>query len=504
MKHLAWLATILITVGAAAPAEAHPRCGTIELLPALPRGAAPVVPRRAAGAAKMERDFYGRPAHIRTSANFAVKWGPTGTFTQEQATFLLESLEIAWRYEMEDRAFTPPVGTETYLYNVYIHNTGLNIPDLGYSTYAFIDDEGFPYMMITPLIIDRDDPYLAGETNVTTAHEFFHTVQFATGAYDYFSNGPAYWYWEATADWTSSQVWPDEPVTKEFMPYYLLAPHVGIEAVVFPDESQLDPIMLHHYGAQALPLYLSEQVADIQLIVDSWEEAQPADDPLRNLDGLLAPHGSDLDRAFADFAAHCAAVDFPRRQHYLDAIERAIDGAPDYDHRVAAVIDPAGTAGAVAAPAELLPEAWAFNTLHLDAPAPGRWRLAIDGDPAGSRGTATNLRARVVRTRPAGVEYVALATDGRTGEQIVEVTDDTALDLIVTSQPATTIPDETFAYRYRVEPVVDECTGPDCDPGPGPDEPGGCGCRSTQPGDAAPFGLVLGLWLISLWRRRHG
>jgi len=465
LRRAAAMKRILVALAViAAPAPAHAarevRCGTgvaLALVPPVARRRAAPVSRLPSGTAKQMRDAFGPVPHARRSANFAVKWGNQGTVPGGTVDTVLAALEVAWQNEIESMELPLPVGADTTLFNIYLYGTGLAVPDFGFSAFTGIDDEGYPYVVLPP--DDLTSPAALDLMQVTTAHEFFHAIQMGIGAYDAAAGSTGYWYWEATADWMSLQIWPDSPVARDYLPFYLMAPHVGIESVVFPDAGEFTPIMLHHYGASLLPVYLSEEVADASLVLDSWTTAGPADDPLAVLGTLLAERDLDLGEVFADFAATNAVLDYPDRALIDASMDRARASYPNFDQRVAAHVSPAD-GSLVAAPAATLPQAWAYNVIEIERP--GEVDIAIEPDPVGSAGTAARLLTRVVP-----------------GDDLTR--------LVVVSEPDRSVPGETFAYRIALTPP----------PVPPVEEPstddGGCSTTGTAPTElpAAVFFLFL-------------
>ena len=448
------------------PATAHAsqfvRCGTRAALALNPPSRAERPSALPSIAGKRMRDAFGRAPHARRSANFVLKWGDERAVSGETVDAILAMLEVAWQHEIDEMQLPPPVGADAWLFNIYLYGTGLAVPDFGFSAYTGIDDEGFPYVVLPP--DDLVSPEAVDLMQVTTAHEFFHAIQMGIGAYDAAAGSTGYWYWEATADWMSLQIWPDSPVARDYLPFYLMAPHVGIESVEFPDAEEFSPLQLHHYGASLLPVYLSDHVADRAMVLDSWTTAGPTDEPLAVLGGLLAERDLDIGEVFADFAAKNAVLDYPDRALIEDSMGKALAVYPDFDNSVAARVSP--TDGElVAAPVATLPEAWAYNVIEIERA--DEIDVSIEPDELGSAGTAARF---VTRLLP--------------GDDITR--------LVVVSEPERTIPGETFAYRIALTPPPDE-TEP-----PAPDDDGGCSIS----GGSVPHGPVVALLLVLLRRRR--
>jgi hypothetical protein len=438
------LAVIAVPTTARAAREIRCRTGIALAATGQRRAIASSLPSLAEGG-KVMRDAFGRPPHARRSANFAVKWGDARPVDPAMVEAVLEMLEIAWRDEIDSMDLPVPVGSDTALFNIYLYGTGLAVPDFGFGAYTGIDGDGFPYVVL-PADLDLASDEAVDLMRVTTAHEFFHAIEMKTGAYDAAAGSTGYWYWEASADWMAVQVWPQSPVARDYLPFYLLAPHVGIESVVFPDADEFEPIMLHHYGAALLPVYLSEVVADRSLVLESWTTAAPADAPLAVLAALLAQREVDLDEVFADFAAANALLDYPDRALIEAAIDKTRAAYPDYDHRVAAQV--AGEEADVAAPPATLPEAWAYNVVEIEDA--GSADISIAADPLGSKGTAAHVLTRILR-------------------------DEDTTRVIVVSTPERSLPGETFAYRIALTPPPDQTEPPADDDDGGCSAAGGCG-----------------------------
>ncbi|HEU5061480.1 MAG TPA: DUF6055 domain-containing protein [Kofleriaceae bacterium] len=461
------LALALTAVPTSARAARDVRCGTHVAV--AHRGPVRVLAERGAGERKVMRDAFGPAPHARRSANFALKWGDQGgPVDRDAVAAILEMLETAWQQEIESMGLPLPVGADAALFNVYLYGTGLAVPDFGFSAYTGIDDEGYPYVVLPP-DLDLANAEAVDLMQITTAHELFHAIQMGTGAYDAAAGSHGYWYWEATADWMSLQVWPDSPVARDYVPFYLLAPHVGIESVEFPDPDGFSPLQLHHYGASILPVYLSDHVADRTLVLESWTTAAPADEPLAVLGGLLADRGLDMDEVFADFAAKNALLDYPDRALIEESTEKLLAVYPDYDRRIAARLS-AADGELVAAPAATLPQAWAYNVIEIERPAD--LDISIEPEELGSAGTPARLVSRLLA-----------------GDDIAR--------LVVVSRPDRTIPGETFPYRIALTPPPAETEPPTAE------DDGGCSAAGGAASHLSVATLLVALLLARRSRQRR-
>lgn len=480
------LLALVLPLPAAASAPPRVACGTARHLGEIrAHGPIQIAPAPAFGGVKAQRDAFGTFPNVRTSTNFALKWGPGATYSETLATKALEALELGWTVEMGTMAHPVPEGTDTYLLNVYIGNSGGVAPDINFAgAYASIDQQGHPYVVLSPDITEYFEmPGYEGYAGTTVVHELYHTVQFATGS---FGANDAYWFWEATADWAAGEVYPDDESSYAFVGAWALYPHVPIDFADYADEGTL--IELHQYGASIFPQFLTDEIADFTLVRDAWVSGGANGDPLEVLDGLLAAGGSDVRTAFADFSARLAFWDFPRGEQYEMWADYYADSYPNEDDRIAASVGRSGTSGWEKAPAATLPAAFGTNLVVL-SPTDRVLSVAVEADAEGSAGSAGTLRAFVAVRNGSAVSYHPLVFDGRTGS--VEVDGNVeALTLVVTPLPASDQGvDETFGYRFRV------------DAGGGGSNDRGCSAGGTRAGSLGLLVLALAPFAAILRRR---
>lgn len=471
-------------------ASAPPRvaCGTARHLGEIrAHGPIQIAATPAFGGVKTQRDAFGTFPNVRTSANFALKWGPGATYSETIAAKALEAFELGWAVEMETMGHPVPEGTATNLLNVYIGATGGDSPDINFDgAYASIDQQGHPYVVMSPSITEYfDTPGWEGYAATTAVHELYHTVQFATGS---FGANDAYWFWEATADWAAGEVYPDDDSSYAFVGAWALYPHVPIDFADYYDEGTL--IELHQYGASIFPQFLTDEIGDFSLVRDAWVSGGAGGDPLEVLDGLLAAEGSDVRTAFADFSARLAFWDFPRGEQYEMWAEYYAGAYPNEDDRIAASIGRSGTGGWENAPAATLPAAFGTNLIVL-SPTDRVIEVSVEADAEGSAGSPGTLRAFVAVRNGGAVSYHPLVFDGRTGSVEVEGNVE-ALTLVVAPLPASDQGvDETFGYRFRV----------DADGGGSKDR--GCSVGGSRAGSLGAFVLALAPLAAFLRRRRY-
>lgn len=478
---------LFVLAGCQPPAEpvsshAPIRCGTSPRhLAAMPRARAAL---KADGPRQL-RDGYGTFESPILSERFALKWGPDATVDPAVGERILQGLERAYAVEVEMQGHPAPAGIDAYYLNVYVGNSGGGAPEIPFEgAYVTIDPEGHPIMTLHPKLLGLSPHY----ADAVTAHELFHTVQLATEKY---ATDNGYWFWEATAEWAATEVYPDHP--EDLVGAYALLPHVSLTYVDYPDENTL--IEGHHYGAAIFPRYVTEKAADWTAIRDAW--TAPADplDPMRSLDAILRARGGGVDEAYARFAATNATWDYERGRAYEQMAGTFASYYPDEDARVAADLGSDGAQGWVEAKAATRPWRYGYNIVRAKAPSAGAWRIGFEGDAAGSYGSASHFRVTLVRERTGGRrEYVPLALDqaGKAEITVEDVGEERALHLVVAADPQTADLEETFGYRYLMEPIVPEPEPEPISPEPTmPSSSGGCAVAGRAP--ASGVALLLGL-----------
>lgn len=489
-RHLLLVATLALTLPAApAAADTHSiRCGTPDRLPELHTRVRPAPVAHAGPAGKLVRDGFGGPfTGVRESTNFAVKW-QSADVSEAKAQIVLDTLEASWLV-FAALGHAGPTGTETYKLNAYIHTIDDN-PSIDFDGgYAWVDDQGYPYFVISANIAE-------GTTlQHVTAHELYHDYQLSLPA---FQEGSAYWFWESTADWAAQEVYPASSDGYSFVGGYALLPELALFSA--GDPFAKDPLPgYHQYGASIFERYLTDREDNPTLIAQAWETSDAADDPLRVLDALLAS-GSTAE-IFAEMAAHNAVWDYPQRElilPWIDYFRAAFPGVAPYH----ATVFGDGTGGFLDSPEARPLRSWGYHHLRLVSPADGVFEIALEVDAQGSLGTPATWFAAVVAVTEAGLQYVEVPISGTTGELTVTLPEGPAdglhyLAIGVTGDARDDT--ETFAYRYRIRPV-EAPAGPDAGPGEVPDEPGGC-CSSG--GGGAPGSALLALLVMTLFRPRR-
>ena len=491
------MAPLLLLAGLAAAGPLLP-CGVPLLQPLPPLDVPPAPP---AVGDKVERDAYGTFPNSLQSENFIVKWGDRGGVDPDEVQALLDAFEDGWAVEIETMAHPAPPSTDTYLFNVYIGNTGSDTPDdYGAAGYYNPDDDGYPMIVIAQDTL-KDAAYM----EITAVHEFYHAIQNGLDAYTY--TGDAAWYWEATADWVASQVYPDNLNYAVFLVGFAYLPYLPVNYFNYPDSGALDEY--HQYGAFIFPLFLTEQVADWTLVRDSWVDAE-SNDPLDELDRLLqAGYGTSINEVYPSFAAHNATWDYANGDDYDAALDSYTFWYGDEDARIIDSYNEEGTDGDVSPPPETLPQRYGYNVFEVRSPRAGAYDVQFTGDAAGSNENAATFAVTLVAETDGVASYTPLPlTDNAGAAQIATTGEESSLYLVVSAWSDRHRDDETFGYTFRITPgeapdspapeddTADDTGGTGVLKDP---EPKACACAAASPTGGAWAGLALGL---ALSRRR--
>jgi hypothetical protein len=503
--------TLLVAVVLLAACQAPPpssrqlplRCDTVpRLLAARAAHPRPTLRAGKADGALELRDPFGVEGMVTTSAHFALRVGPDVVLTARQRSAILDTLESAFTRYVVDMRLPAPIGSERYFVNAYIGNSGGGAPPIDFEgAFATVDDEGFPFMVIHPALLEVES-----QLKLTSAHEFFHTIQEATGPkFEYDEGIGSGWWWEATAEWASIETFPQ--YVEGFVATYAMQPHISVNYMDYPDTGDL--IEYHHYGATIFARYLTEKVAgDFSVVRDTWLPSSPPPprDVVGALDRILGTRTTptSVRGIFADFALRNAIWDYERGDRYDRNTQRLADAfGPANDLRVVADLPARGTAGEARVDDARLPWGLAYNVIRVKQPTPGPWTVAFRADAEGSLGDPSAfdvIVARVVGRTLVEAQQLTLA-DGAGAIDLPEVARGESLLLIVASIPGFFEAGEKFGYTYELRSTAP--LPPDM--GGGSSEAGGCALagRSTTTSPLALLAFVaLALAIVDRRRRR--
>ncbi len=438
------LLLVSLTLGAHAAPPAVP-CATMELLDGawlapelLGDGARLDAPPPPDG--KLLRDAYGVPNKLE-SDNFVIRWGSGVSTSNAQA--MLDAFELSWAVELIEMDHPPPPGSDTHKFNVYVGRTGGNTPDhYGAAGYFNTDDEGWPMIVLNPSTVS-DPEY--GET--TVAHEFYHSVQYATGSYSY--EDEAAWFWEATASWIEAEVYPDNPGYVVFLFGYALLPYLEVNFFDYPDSGALQEY--HQYGAFIWPRYLAEFVGDWRVVRNAWVEPQTLqDDPMVALQAEVEDLGADLDVAFMDFAARNVTWDYAHGDWYEAYVDGYADYYPSQDARVVLEVDGAGTDGPWSPADAVTPRRYGYNVIRIEDLDEDGVEVEFVGDEEGSRGGPASFGVTVVHVAGGVASYEVLGHAVTSVGETVDVSGDDETYVVIGAWTADLRWDETFDYEIAL------------------------------------------------------
>ncbi len=480
-------AMVFGAVGDAA-AERPWRCLTPQLIATKPLPVRPVLPPGLKAGTKEVRDAHPGIPNVVTSENFALKWGSEGEITPEEAGAILEVFEEAWRVEVEVMEHPAPWGTDAYLLNLYIGDTGPEVPSAGAAEgYYYLDDEGWPMIVIAESLA-HDAGRLAG---TVAAHELYHAIQDGTQRFA-LTDPDVIWYREATAEWITGEVFEDSPYFGSLLFGYAFLPHLALDTYLPPANGDLEEY--HAYGAFIWLRFLSEQVADWRLIRDTWLDRSAITDPLEVLVAQLAARDVDATESFLDFAVHNATWDYAHHDLFAANVEHWREVLPAQDLSGVAITEVWGSGSWLRPPNATLPESWGANTILLRPVASGRLTVEVLPDEEGSDGGAGEIRAALVRHHAGGAsQAVELSDDGESlSTTTVVAEEDLAVYLVVTVTSSDRQAGEVFGYQYRTQ--VETLDGEPLPPPPG-------GCAAILP-VSGTVGLLISLFGVFLARRR--
>ena len=439
------------------------------------------------------RDAYGVP-NLAQSQHFALRWGNQSFVDDLQIDVVLDALEDSWAVEIEEMGHSTPFGTGQYLFNVYIGDTGNGAPPgYGAGGYYMADEEGWPM-----IVIARDSLEDPEWTRITASHEFYHAVQGATERYNYDTEGPSAWFWEATATWASQVVYPDNGYHAVFLFGYAFLPNRRVNFFDYPDSGALQEYF--QYGAFLFAVSVSETTGGWQVVRNTWEDEGTLADPLEVMRSHLTDAGFDLDEVWMEHAARNATMDYKNGELYRQVL---LDNSwrDESSRRVVGEISGSrGTEGLVAPRSGLAPERYGSNRWTLSPVLEGEYHIRVAGEPTGTYGSEAKFAAKlVIENWGQEPEYVDVPFNGVEGElrYAASGAEDRVHIVVGAWTPllngAWNL--ETFPYKLEVEKVVVAV------PEPEPvEEKRGCGCASTSSG--ASWLPLIALSLLGRLRRR--
>lgn len=459
----------MLNQGWASPLDITHKCATMDLLQSAPPMIAPDdVPNNPHKSNKMDRNILC-PAcsNSQSSDNFILRWG--SGISSAEASAVLDAFEYAWEVEVGEMGYDVPDTTDTYLFNVYIGETGSNTPNsYGAAGYFNIDTQGYPYIVLAKTTI-TNEYYL----DSTIAHEFFHALQARTNRYSYDYAGPSAWYWEATANWAECFVYPDDLNMAYFLVGYTFLPQLPVNFFDYPDQWITQEY--HQYGAFLFPLHLSEIEANRDIIRDSWQDDSTKTDPMEVLDVYLSDYGTTIEDTWLRHIAHMSVMDYEKGQQYTDILGY-YNTMPESSNVIADRVSGSGTNSWRNNVADLEPYRFGHNTIYASNLSLTEARFSVKGDSQGTQSSSAIFGSTVVRKRGNGYTYYPLEFTGVTG--VVDITDIRQSDEFYWTIGAWTpmwntnkIYSETFPYAWSLnspnstpEPSTEPSSEPSAEP----------------------------------------
>ncbi|MBI5192975.1 MAG: hypothetical protein HZA08_05980 [Nitrospirae bacterium] len=222
----------------------------------------------------------------------------------------VEYFEDAWTKETS-LGFEKPAGTGNYLYDVYIANSQDNItpnnddktPTLSYnylgytSTYSNGENglktgisESNTYIVVNGAVTDKNI------MKATSAHEFFHAIQFSYPNNDGWFLKENHWWIEATATWMEEVIHDDANIYYNRVQNWLRAPWLSLK---YSGNRYTD----HEYGDVLFVQFMTEvYLKDITFVKYVLEDP---DSGIKAFNNVLSSYykKGDFESAFKEFVA---------------------------------------------------------------------------------------------------------------------------------------------------------------------------------------------------------
>ena len=293
-------------------------------------------------ARKMVRDGHLLPNWVET-ANFTIEWGnnlDSSDGGKDSSRILdcsnrlngspctgipdiidswADYFEEAWEKEISNLGYIEPTGTTSYLYDVYIGNTGDNIsgnnddktPSLGsnflgltvtYCDYANLNpicksdvSSAYSYIIVNSSIRNKDI------IMITSAHEFFHAIQFSYPTIDYWFSIENRWWLEATATWMEEVTYDDVNNYYQRVKNWLRNPSLSLK---YSGNYYTD----HEYGDVIFIIFLTDvYLQDRDFVRYVWENKNSGIEAIDDV--LVNSYRSGFEPAFKEFVALNAVAD---------------------------------------------------------------------------------------------------------------------------------------------------------------------------------------------------
>lgn len=289
----------------------------------------------------------GESATIYTSEHFAARWNPGDNvpLTASQAQTGLNALEQIWIKYINDIGFEVPYHDSSVKYKVSV-----NVSDQGWATGAGTGERD-PGMWLH---------YNAFQDKGVLAHEFTHTLQFATrGMRDSDYVG---WSWESHAEWMRHQYFPGEVNCAEMLVNY---PHLYYGST------------RNRYCNWQFWEYLKDKYC-YKVVNDIWAKAKELnesgyrdEDPFTVLARNMNWSQEQLNNEFGEWAMRNATWDYTNGPVYSQSFGSYDNRSGERRSRVTILeeLDPGLRRYVV--PEYWAPQRWGYNLVKLEPDNPG-------------------------------------------------------------------------------------------------------------------------------------
>jgi hypothetical protein len=471
----------------------EPSCGTMSYWDVRNE---PTIPEVViADGAKIERDAMDANFNMMRSENFVLKWGDSYTTNGAEENILI-LFECAWQKQHIEWDMLAPFGTDNYLFNVYIADTGPNTPTIeGHQAgYYTRDDQGWPMIVLKKSSLS---PTLI-------AHEFFHALQDAVNTA---RPDESRWFWEATAEWASGAMYPSDSGSINNVSAYLNLSHESLNSflsysALAPEEE--DTLANYAYGAALFPIYLHEITMDELFIPNVWKQGDPDRfQPLETIRDLLAEKGLAFHEVWMN---HNSSTVF-MNEYSQGGMYQELAGYGWWSDEWSGD----GTAMTVET-SDISIEHLGFRAHRLVFATKKRYRFQVLADPIGDHDSIAEFRAHIVQRDGITYKKIPITINDWFGEYVLEdVNEYNDVFLIVGAWAdryhSSYHDDERFYYSYAIEGLEDPNSLEGSVEPPierkeeSIDEEVLCGCATLEP--ISVFGLFSVLGIFSRRKRIH-
>jgi hypothetical protein len=465
-------------------------CGTMSRIfsaPEFPKEGIVVI----AEGEKLVRDAYSGSIDGLITDNFALKWG-SDYGGSPFGNIILSAFETLWEVQVLEWGHAYPYGSETHLFNLYIGNTGPEVPSIpdyvaGYYTR---DIEGWPMIVLNPQSLGAEPSAVFA----LLAHEFYHAVQ---DAEESFQTPLSRWIWEPTANWASKQFVSDDSTHYMGLDSYLLLSEKSLR--FFQPAENLLPEEYYTYGASLFPIHMDERLGEPLLIPDIWKRGTPEGDAISVISEILSEQGFSFLDVWMDHNEGAISLNYEQGALYRDLVTTEWYTETWTEEGVG--IHEADTDQAI--------ENLGFHAHRLYAPTQPIVRVQLWGEPIGTMSSLGEFAARVVHETPTETFSYELDMSNYFNEIRLNVAEEDEVYLVVgvlADTPRSLFDSgETFTYSFAMEgialppeytPIEDDDTGLNLDIDVWELV---CGCNHVDPISASA-----GLWaMFFYWRRRR-